>query len=65
MGRASGPQFDRRFLQLMIEHHREAITIAETEVRDGRSTEATQLAEKIIAEQQAEIGQMETLLAQR
>jgi uncharacterized protein (DUF305 family) len=65
MGRASGPQFDRRFLQLMIEHHREAITIAETEVRDGRSTEATQLAEKIITEQQAEIGQMETLLAQR
>ena len=49
----------------MIEHHGEAITMAETEVRDGRSIEAKQLAEEIITEQRAEIGQMETLLAQR
>ena len=46
----------------MIEHHGEAITMAETEVRDGRNNHRAQAArEKIITEQRAEIGQMETL----
>ncbi len=35
-----------------------------TEVRECRSIEAKQLAEKISTEQRAEIGQMATLLAQ-
>jgi uncharacterized protein (DUF305 family) len=36
-----------------------------TEVRECRSIEAKQLAEEIITEQRAKIGQMETLSAQR
>ena len=40
--------------------------MAETEVRDGRSNHRAQAArEKIITEQRAEIGQMETPVAQR
>lgn len=60
---ASGPAFDRMFLQMMTEHHRGAIAAAETEVRDGQYLPATQLARQIINDQQAEIQQMQELLA--
>jgi uncharacterized protein (DUF305 family) len=44
----------------MIEHHGEAITMAETEVRDGRSNHRAQAAREKIITERAEIGQMET-----
>ena len=62
MQQASGPAFDRMFLQMMIEHHRGAVTMAETEVRDGQYPPAKQLAQRIINDQQAEIQQMQELL---
>ena len=60
---ASGAAFDTMFLQMMIEHHRGAVTDAQREVDNGSNPEATQLATKIVADQTAEIGRMQQLLA--
>ncbi|WP_098482091.1 DUF305 domain-containing protein [Georgenia soli] len=58
----SGPDFDRRFLELMIAHHEGAVTMAEDELADGENPQALELAQKIIDDQQAEIAQMEQML---
>ena len=62
MSQAGGAQFDRMFLNMMIEHHEGAIQMAQTELNDGENSEATQLAQTIITDQQAEITQMQALL---
>lgn len=60
---ASGPAFDRMFLESMIKHHESAIKMAETEVADGEFVDAKQLATRIIEDQKAEIDEMRRLLA--
>lgn len=62
LGEIGGAALDRRFLELMIAHHRGAITMAEQEVADGSNSEALDLATKIIADQTAEIATMQGLL---
>ena len=57
-----GSDFDRRFLELMIEHHRGAIVMAETERGEGTNQQATRLAQQIIDDQTAEIAEMTNLL---
>lgn len=59
---ATGADFDRSFLQLMIEHHRSALTMAETELAEGESPQALELAQTIIDAQETEIAEMEQLL---
>ncbi|WP_131106422.1 DUF305 domain-containing protein [Ornithinimicrobium sufpigmenti] len=59
----SGTDFDRRFLDLMIAHHRGAVEMAESELQDGRNPQALDLAEKIIDDQRAEIATMEQILS--
>ncbi|GAA3228159.1 hypothetical protein GCM10017691_19120 [Pseudonocardia petroleophila] len=61
---ASGPAFDRMFLEMMTEHHRGAVEMAQTELQDGADPDALALAQKIIDTQQAEITEMDTLLQQ-
>lgn len=61
---ASGPGFDGRFLQLMTEHHRGAIELAQTELDQGADPRATALARTIIDTQRGEITEMETLRVQ-
>lgn len=58
----TGSGFDRRFLELMIDHHRGAIVMAEEERGDGENTEAIRLAGAIIDDQTAEITEMTNLL---
>ena len=58
----SGAEFDRAFLEMMTEHHRGAIEMAEAEVADGQNPQAVALAEKIIEDQTAEIAEMEQML---
>ena len=58
----SGAEFDRAFLEMMTEHHRGAVEMAETEVADGENPQAVALAQKIIEDQTAEIAEMEQLL---
>ncbi|MFC4943314.1 DUF305 domain-containing protein [Pseudonocardia sp. GCM10023141] len=62
LGAANGAVFDRMFLQMMIEHHTGAVAMSQAEVRDGQSSDAKALAQKIIAAQQAEITTMQQLL---
>lgn len=62
LGQATGAAFDRMFLQMMTEHHKGAIQMAQTELASGQNPEAKALAQKIIADQQAEIAEMQRLL---
>lgn len=57
-----GAQFDRMFLTMMIEHHRGAVTMAETHLDNGKNPQAKRLARQIIDVQQAEIDTMRKLL---
>lgn len=59
---ASGAEFDRRFLTMMIEHHQGAIEMAKTEQSDGTNEAAIRLAEDIEAAQTTEITTMKGLL---
>jgi uncharacterized protein (DUF305 family) len=60
----SGKDFDRMWLQMMIDHHSGAVTMSNTELAAGTNPDAKSLAQKIIANQQAEINQMQGMLAQ-
>ncbi len=59
---ATGTDFDRMFLQLMIEHHTGAVQMAETEQQQGSNPQALELADSIVTSQSAEIEQMKQML---
>ncbi len=61
---ASGPEFDRLFLDQMTEHHRGAIEMAEIELDRGRFGDALGLAERIRETQSQEVETMKDLLAE-
>ena len=60
----SGNDFDRMWLQMMIDHHTGAIAMSNTELASGTNPDAKNLAQRIIANQQPEIDQMRGMLAQ-
>ena len=60
----SGHDFDRQFLTMMIRHHRGAVQMAQTEQSDDDNADAKALSAKIVADQTAEITQMQDLLPQ-
>lgn len=62
LGSARGAAFEQLWLEMMIEHHRGAIEMAEAERSAGEMPEVIDLAEAVIAAQQEEIEQMEALL---
>lgn len=62
---ASGRDLDRRFLELMIAHHRGAIDMAEALLARSRDTTATDFATSVVKAQEAEITLMEQMLADR
>lgn len=59
---ATGADFDRLFLEMMIIHHQGAIEMAGTEIAEGSNPEALALAESITTSQTAEITEMQQLL---
>jgi uncharacterized protein (DUF305 family) len=59
---ATGPAFERMWLETMIEHHEGAIELAEDEVADGEDPDAVAMAESIVETQQAEIDRLESML---
>jgi uncharacterized protein (DUF305 family) len=59
---SSGPDFDRMFLTMMIEHHEGAIEMARTEQSEGEFPDAIDMAEEIEATQAQEIQTMQNLL---
>ncbi|MGA9869803.1 MAG: DUF305 domain-containing protein [Rhodococcus sp. (in: high G+C Gram-positive bacteria)] len=58
----SGPEFDRQWLTMMIEHHSGAVEMAGTEIADGSNADAQELAREIVSSQQREIDAMQKLL---
>ena len=58
----SGAEFDRAWLQGMIEHHRGAITMAEQIKDEGDNPDVLALADQVITTQQAEVDEMTSLL---
>ena len=63
LGNASGTDFDRMFLEMMIRHHQGAIEMADQELADGKYQPTKDLAQAVITGQQAEIGEMNRLIA--
>ncbi|SCG62472.1 DUF305 domain-containing protein [Micromonospora halophytica] len=59
---ASGTEFDRQFVTMMIAHHEGAITMAKEEVANGVSAEAKAMAQQIVTAQQGEIDAMNKIL---
>jgi uncharacterized protein (DUF305 family) len=60
---ASGAEFDRLYLEGMIQHHEGAVEMSVTVLNEGTDERADELATDIGAGQQAEIGRMQDLLA--
>ena len=60
---ASGAKASKLFLSGMITHHTGAITMAQTEIKNGKSADAIKLANSIITSQTAQIAEMEKLFA--
>lgn len=64
---ARGREFDRRFLELMIQHHRGAVEMVNTLFAAhgaGQDEDAFRLASDIAADQVTEVARMERMLAQ-
>jgi len=59
---STGTEFDRLWIELMIQHHEGAVKMSKTEVAGGKNPDAIALAQAIISSQQAEITTMESLL---
>lgn len=64
LDRATGSDATRLFLEQMIEHHQGAIDMAEREIDRGRYAPTIDLARRIVTAQEAEIVEMERLLAE-
>ncbi|MCV7298158.1 DUF305 domain-containing protein [Mycobacterium barrassiae] len=60
---AQGVEASRLFLTQMIAHHEGAITMAQTEIKDGQYPAALEMARAIVAAQQKEIDTMKGILA--
>ena len=58
----SGADFDRMFLEMMIEHHEGAVDMSADEIAEGQNPDAIALAESITASQNAEIAEMQEIL---
>lgn len=58
----SGAEFDKSFLTMMTAHHTGAISMAEDELKNGKSADALALASSIQVSQQAEVNEMKALL---
>ncbi|MEU6997088.1 DUF305 domain-containing protein [Nonomuraea sp. NPDC046570] len=59
---ASGKDFDRMFLTLMIAHHQGAIQMSETVLRDGAHMRIEELAADVSVTQMAEIRRMQAMM---
>lgn len=60
---ATGADFDTLWLEMMIEHHRGAVAMAQDVLAEGVNPDVATLAGEIITAQEAEIAEMEALLA--
>jgi len=59
LGAASGDDFDRAFLAMMIPHHASAVVMADSVKGGGPRQEIVRLSDQIISAQAKEIGRMQ------
>lgn len=59
---AEGPEFDTKWLTMMIEHHEGAVEMAKDVLETTRNPEVKALAEAVVKGQEAEISTMRGLL---
>lgn len=59
---AKGADFEKKWLQMMVEHHHGAIEMASTEKDDGEDKKARAMAAGIVTAQQAQVETMRGLL---
>lgn len=59
----SGSAFDKRWLTMMVQHHRGAIAMARTELSSGGNASAKKLAGAIITGQSSEVSTMTALMS--
>ena len=57
-----GDEFDRAWLAMMIDHHRGAVDMAQTEIDEGFSADAIAMASNIVTVQNDEIAEFEQQL---
>ncbi|MFI0980488.1 DUF305 domain-containing protein [Streptomyces sp. NPDC021093] len=62
LGAARGTAFDRLFLQLMITHHKGALTMAGDALSDGNDLTVEEWATELVAQQTTEINRMARML---
>lgn len=60
--KASGAEFDKMFLEMMVKHHEGAVEMAETQKAKGKYGPAMKLADDVIKAQTAEIEEMNKIL---
>ena len=60
---AQGVDASKLFLTQMITHHKGAITMAQSEIKDGQYPPAVEMARAIVTSQQQEIDTMNGILA--
>lgn len=58
LSKMSGAEFEAAYLAMMIQHHQDGVKMAEMVPGKGKSDKLKQMARKIAADQQKEIGQM-------
>jgi uncharacterized protein (DUF305 family) len=63
LANATGPDFDRMWLQMMIAHHQGAVTMAQQVLDTTSNPDVQQLARAVIAGQATEIDTMQQLLS--
>lgn len=64
LNKAEGAEFDRMWLEMMIEHHEGATTMAESVLTTTTNPQVSSLAEAIVAAQRKEISEMQSQLRQ-
>lgn len=58
LGKATGAEFDKMWIDMMTRHHTGAIAVANTKIKDGQYAAATALAQPIVTSQTAEVTTM-------
>jgi uncharacterized protein (DUF305 family) len=61
LDKATGVEFDRMWVKMMITHHQGAVDMSKTELAGGQYTGAKALAQSIITSQTAQISQLQAL----
>ena len=64
LAKMSGAEFEAAYLAMMIHHHQDGVKMAEMVPNKAKSDKLKQMAKKIAADQQKEIGQMTGWLKQ-